>query len=182
MYLAGALPVELLPLAHGCPLPGGDTAANCVPVVLSPQMMYATSVTMKATVIVGLSTITITTATGMSVMRIRQPASGPIIGYLIDDNGTLTLVASLEVYLDAPDMSIPLVSHDLHSKPLSFTLRGPARFLPDGRIAIAVANIADLPLSVAINGTGLSGSVDMVIPRGEMKLQLVSPPLRGGLP
>jgi hypothetical protein len=182
MYLAGAMPVELLPLAHGCPLPGGDTAANCVPVVLSPQMMYATSVTMTATAVVGLSTITLTTATAMSVMRIRQPASGPITGYLIDDNGTLTLVASLEVYLDAPDMSIPLVSHDLHSKPLAVTLRGPARFLPDGRIAIAVANIADLPLSVAISGPGLSGAVDMVIPRGEMKLQLVSPPLRGGLP
>lgn len=182
MYLAGTMPVELLPLAHGCPLPGGDTAGSCVPAVLSPQMMYATSVTMTATAVVGLSTITLTTATAMLVMRIRQPETGPITGFLINDNGTLALVASLEVYLDAPDMNIPLVSHDLHSKPLSVTLRGPARFLPDGRIAIAVANIADLPLSVAISGPGLSGAVDMVIPRGEMKLQLVSPPLRGGLP
>jgi len=74
------------------------------------------------------------------------------------------------------------VSHDLHSKPLSVSLRGPVRFLPDGRIAIAATNVADVPLSVTISGPGLTGAVNMVVPSSEMKLQLVSPPLRGGLP
>jgi Big-like domain-containing protein len=179
MYLSGAMPVELLPLTHTCPLPGGEMAASCVPVVLSPQAMYATSVTLNATV-VGLATIS--SDTGMSVMRIREPASGPVTGYLIDDNGTPTLVLTLSLYLDAPDLSIPLAFHDLHSKPLSVSLRGPLRFLPDGRIAIAVTNVADVPLTVNISAIGLSGSVTMLLPRGEMKIQLVSPPLRGGLP
>jgi len=180
MYLSGAMPVELLPLAHNCPLPGGETAASCVPVTLSPQAMYATSVTLDATV-VGIATIS--SDTGMSVMRVREPASGPVTGYLIGDNGTPTLVLSLDLYLDAPDLSIPLSSHDLHSKPLSVSLRGPLRFLPDGRIAIAVTNVADVPLTVNISAPlGVSGTVTMVIPRGELKIQLVSPPLRGGLP
>ncbi|HEX7838669.1 MAG TPA: hypothetical protein VF469_14435, partial [Kofleriaceae bacterium] len=118
----------------------------------------------------------------------REPASGPATGYLIDDNGTPTLVLSLDVYLDAPDMLLPSdsplipLNHDLHSKPLTVSLRGPVRFLPDGRIAIAVVNTADVPVSANVDALGVPGSVNMVIPRGEMKLQLVSPPLRGGLP
>ncbi len=182
MYLSSTMPVELLPLAQNCPVPGDGTAPSCVPVVLSPGVVYATSVTMTATATVGLSTITLTTATAMVVMRLREPATGPITGYIIDDNGTPTLVISLELYLDAPDMNIPLVTHDLHSKPLSVSLRGPVQFLPDGRIAIPATNVAEVPLDVTISGPGLTGAVDMVIPRGEMKLQLVSPPLRGGLP
>jgi hypothetical protein len=183
MYLAGAMPVALLPVSHTCPLPGGEAAASCVPVVLSPQAMYATSVAMTASV----GIITIPATTGLSVLRLREPAGGPITGYLIDDHGTPTLVLSLELYLDAPDLlpvsdTIIPVSNDLHSKPLAVSLRGPMRFLPDGRIAIAVANIADIPISVGVSTAGLPGAVNMVVPRGEMKLQLVSPPLRGGQP
>jgi len=178
MYITGAMPVELLPLTHTCPLPGGETASSCVPVVLTTQVVYATSVAIDATAVVGIST-----STNLSVMRLREPAGGPVTGYLVDDHGTPTLVVALELYLDAPDMSIPLSSHDLHSKPLSLTLRGPMRFLADGRIAIAVSNVADVPINVTINAPlGVSGSVKMILPRGEMKLQLVSPPLRGGLP
>jgi DNA-binding transcriptional regulator YiaG len=159
MYLSGAMPVELLPLAHGCPLPGGETAASCVPVVLSPEAMYGTSVAIDATAVIGVSTVRISTVTGMFVMRIREPASGPVTGYLIDDRGTPTLVVSLELYLDAPDMSLPLLTHDVHSKPLSVSLRGPLRFLPDGRIAIAAGNVDDVPIAVNITGTGVSGSI-----------------------
>jgi hypothetical protein len=127
--------------------------------------------------------IPIAADTGTSIMRVREPASGPVTGYLIDDHGTPTLIVALELYLDAPDMSIPLSSHDLHSKPLSVVLRGPMRFLTDGRIAIAVENIADVPLEVTIDAPlGVSGSVKMILPRGELKLQLVSAPSRAGLP
>jgi hypothetical protein len=178
MYLSGALPVELQPVAHDCPLPGGQTAASCIPVVLSPQLMFATSVSLSATAVIAIST-----ETKLSVMRLREPAGGPITGYIIDDGGTPTLVAALDLYLDAPDMSIPLSTHDLHSKPLSITLRGPVRFSADGRISIAATNVADVPVTVNIAAAGLApGSVNMVIPSGQMKLQLLSPPLRGGLP
>ncbi|HET7502779.1 MAG TPA: Ig-like domain-containing protein [Kofleriaceae bacterium] len=180
MYLSGAMPVELMPLSHDCALPGGQNVASCVPVVLSPQAMYGTSVAIDATAAL---IATINTPTGVSVLRIREPANGPVTGYLIDDGGTPTLVLALDVYLDAPDMSVlgGLASNDLHSKPLSVVLRGPLRFLPDGRIAIAVKNVADVALTVSIDAVILSGSVDLLIPAGEMKLQLVSPPLRGGL-
>jgi hypothetical protein len=122
-----------------------------------------------------------TTPTGGSVMRIREPADGPVMGYIIDDNGTPTLVAQLSLYMDAPDMSLPLsANHDLHSKPLTVALRGPLTFLPDGRISIALANDADVPVTVNIKAPlGISGSVDMVLPAGQMRLQLVSPPVRG---
>jgi len=184
MYLSGTMPVELLPAAHDCALPGGETAATCVPVVLSPEAMYATSVTIQAHVVIETANIDLTTETKTSVMRIREPAAGPVTGYLIDDHGTPTLVVALDLYLDAPDMNILLSTHDLHSKPLSVVLRGPMRFLPDGRLAIAVVNVADVPLEVNIKIPALtaSGSVQMVLPHGELKLQLVSAPARGGLP
>ncbi|HEY0989715.1 MAG TPA: Ig-like domain-containing protein, partial [Kofleriaceae bacterium] len=180
MALSGAIPVELLPLARNCALPGGGTAPSCIPVALSPQLVLATSLPLHATAVVGASTINIDTITGALVLRVREPAGGTLTGYLIDDAGTPTLVAALDVYLDAPDMQIPLLSHDLHSRPLSIALRGPLRFLADGRIAIAVSNVADVPLTVNIQGGTLMGAVEMVIPRGELKLQLASPPLRGG--
>ena len=85
--------------------------------------------------------------------------------------------------MDAPDLSLPLSSHDLHSKPLSLSLEGPLTFLPDGRIAIALSNVADVPLEINIDAPlGIGGSVGLVLPRGEMKLQLLSPQLRGGTP
>jgi len=175
MYLLGALPVEMGELSTTCPLPDGTSAAACVPVLVSPQAMYATSVTMDATAIIG-----ITTDTGTSVMRVREPPGKPVTGYIIDKGGRATLVTKLDLYMDAPDMSIPLSSHDLHSKPLSLVLEGPVTFLPDGRIAIAVANTEDVPVTVSINAPlGVSGSVQMLVPKNEMKLQLVSRPLRG---
>jgi len=173
MYLLGVMPVDMGEVTTTCPLPGGATAASCVPVTLSAQAMYATSVSMSATAL-GIS---INTDTGTSVMRIREPASGPLRGYIIDRGGP-TMVLALDLYLDAPDMSIPLASHDLHSKPMTVQLEGPVSFLADGRIAIALTNTADVPVVVNIS-TLASGAVQMIVPKGEMKLQLVSPPQRG---
>jgi hypothetical protein len=176
MYLLGAMSVAMQPVQTNCQLPGGATAAQCMPVTIDAEAMYATSVSMDAT-----AGISISTDTGTAVMRIREPASGPVTGYIIDKAGTPTMVVSLDLYMDAPDMSIPLSSHDLHSKPLSVSLEGPVTFLPDGRIEISVASTADVPVSVAIHAPlGISGSVEMIVPKGEMKLQLLSPALRGG--
>ena len=90
------------------------------------------------------------------------------------------MVLALTVYLDAHDMDVPALGHDLHSKPLSLIARGPLRFLPDGRITISVANVADVPITVNLGGA--LASVKLLASAGELKLQLVSPPLRGGLP
>lgn len=175
MYLAGALPVEMGNYDASCTLPDGTTA-GCVPVRIATEAMFATSINMSASV--GIS---ISTDTGTTVMRMREPSGMPVMAYIVDKGGTPTLVGSLSLYMDAPDMSITLSSHDLHSKPLALGLEGPVTFLPDGRIAIAASNTADVPIAVNISAPlGISGGVTMTMPKGGMKLQLLSPPIRGG--
>jgi hypothetical protein len=139
--------------------------------------MYGTSVSMTANVtIIGPQQ----TPTGMQTMRIREPSTG-VMGYIVDRAGTPTMIVGLELYMDAPDMSLTLgTNHDLHSKPLSVTLEGPLEFLADGRIAIALSNTADLPVTVNIFPPLIGdGSIKMIVPKGEMKLSLVSPAQRG---
>ena len=56
----------------------------------------------------------------------------------------------------------------------------PLKFLPDGRIAISLANTADMPVTVTISPPLLGdGKINMIVPKGEMKLSLVSPAQRG---
>lgn len=182
MYLLGAMPVEMGELSTTCPLPDGSSVASCVPVVVSAQAMLATSISMNTT-INALFDIGVDADTGTSVMRVRQPSGGDVLGYIIDEGGVPTMIVKLDLYMDAPDMSLPLgASHDLHSKTLSATLSGPVTFLPDGRISITVSNTAALPVTVNIDAPlGISGAVKMEVPAHEMKLQLISPVLRGVL-
>jgi len=171
MYLQGAMPVAMEELSTTCP--GG--AATCVPVTLSAQAMYATSVTMRATAVIG-----ITAETGTTVMRVREPPNEPLRGYIVDRGGVPTMIVALDLYMDAPDMDIFASSHDLHSKPLAVQLEGPLTFASDGRIAIELANVADVAVAVNIDGPiGIDGAVEMIVPAGEMRLALVSPPIRG---
>lgn len=176
MYLSGAMRAAMGELSHDCPLPDGTMAPSCIPVEISAHTIYATSLAMTASV--GIS---IDTDTGTNVMRIREPADGPIMGYIIEGGGRAKMVVALDLYMDAPDMSLPLSSHDLHSKPMAVWLEGPVSFLPDGRISIALTNIEEMPVSVAIDAPlGIGGTVEMTVPAGEMKLQLASHALRGG--
>jgi hypothetical protein len=178
--LSAALPVALLPAAHGCKLPDDSIVASCIPVALSPQLVIATSLPLHTTPVDSPTMITV--ITDVLVMRLREPSGGPAMGYVIDDHGTPTFVATLDLYLDAPDTRIGLGFDDgLHSNQLKIAVRGPLRFLRDGRIAIAVANVADVPVNVDLLLLGNSvGAVHMMVPAGGLKLQLVSPPLRGG--
>jgi hypothetical protein len=177
MYLTGSMPSDMQELSTDCPLPGGGTAPHCMPVKLSAQAMYGTSVSMTA----DLGLLQPSTPTGMQMMRVREPANGPLMGYIVDRNGTPTMIVQLELYMDAADMSPALgTGHDLHSKPLSVTLEGPLEFQPDGRIAIKLANTADLPVVVNLSPPLLgAGAIQMIVPKGEMKLSLVSPAQRG---
>ncbi len=182
IYLLGSMPTQLGELiTTGCP--GGG---SCVPVFLTPQAMFATSLSMTTTIdapIIGNTDID--ADTGITVMRIREPAGGgPVTGFIVDGGGTPRMIVTLDLYMDAPDMSLPLsADHDLVSKPLSVALEGPVTFLSDGRIVIALANTADVPVTVNIDAPlGLGGAVNMILPAGEMKLQLVSRPLRGAEP
>jgi hypothetical protein len=174
MYMLGSMPAELGVARADCALPDGTVAASCVPVAIPPQQMYSTSVEMTA----GAIGIPISTATGTSVMRVREPASGTLEGYIVERDGAPTMVVALELYMDAPEMSLPIGQHDLHSKPLSILLSGPVRFRSDGRIAIGLSNAADVPIEIAISALGLPGGVSLIVPAGEMKLELLSPPRR----
>jgi hypothetical protein len=180
MYLSGGMPVEMQPAATGCTLPDGTTASACVPVTIDPESVYATSISMNA---VAEGLFTITTPTDTSIMRVRQPSSGPVTGYIFDDSGTAKLMVALSLYLDAPDLSITLSTHDLHSKPISLVLEGPVTFLPDGRISIAASNTADVPITINTD-TDLAGSskINLLMSAGNMGLQIVSKPLRGAPP
>ncbi|HEX5058676.1 MAG TPA: Ig-like domain-containing protein [Kofleriaceae bacterium] len=180
MYVAGAIPAQLGERRENCILPGGTMVPTCIPVAMSAQAMYSTSVTMTAG---ALGILPITTETGMSVMRVRENPDGPLEGYIVDRNGTPTMIAALGLYMDAPDMSLPIAQHDMHSKPLWVTLEGPLQFKPDGRIAISLRNIADVPISVGIDAPlGIKGAVQLIVPAGEMRLQLMSRAQRGSLP
>ncbi len=179
MYMLGMIPAQLGARRDNCTLPDGSTVATCIPVAMAPQVMYSTSMSMTAAAL----GIGIATETGMSVMRMREPADHPLEGYIVDRDNVPTMVAALDLYMDAPDMSLPLSQHDLHSKQLSVALEGPLEFRPDGRIQISLHNVAEAPITVGINAPlGITGTVKLVVPVGEMKLQLLSPALRGRLP
>ena len=176
MYLSGAIPVQMEPAMTGCALPDGTSASSCVPVVIAPETMYATSIGLDADGVFDSQTDT-------SILRVREPATGgPVTGYIFDNAGTPNLIVALSLYLDAPDLSITLTSDDLHSKPISIVLEGPVTFLPDGRFSIAAANTAAVPITINTSSIGIGGHVDLVMPRGEMGLQLVSRALRGAPP
>lgn len=177
MYLAGSMPSDMGAATTDCPLPGGETAPMCIPVRLTAQAMYATSVSITA----DLGLLKPSTPTGLQMMRVREPADGPVMGYIIDRNGTPTMVVQLDLYMDAADMAPALgTGHDLHSKPLSAKLEGPLTFLADGRIAISLSNTEDLPVTVNLTPPLIGdGAIQMIVPKGEMKLQLLSPAQRG---
>ena len=177
LYITGAMSVEMLPLQMGCTLPDGSMVASCMPVAIDPGLMYGTSAALKA--VTNVFGISLSTDTKTTIMRVREPATGPVVGYIIDRHGAPSMVVRLSLYMDAPDMSVTASSHDLHSKELTLDLEGPLTFLPDGRISIAVANTANVPLTIHIDTTLAGGSnVYLVLPAGQMKLQLLSPALR----
>ena len=177
LYINGALGAEMLPLQMGCTLPDGTMVASCMPVALDPGIMFGTSAALKA--VTSFFGINLNTDTKTAILRVREPATGPVTGYVVDDNGSPSLIVELDLYMDAPDMSILASSHDLHSKQLALLLRGPLTFTPDGRISIAVSNTADVQVKIHIDTTIAGGSnVMLTIPQGQMKLQLLSRALR----
>ncbi|HET9991061.1 MAG TPA: hypothetical protein VFQ65_21160, partial [Kofleriaceae bacterium] len=178
MYMTGAMPAQLGARRDHCALPDGSVADSCVPVTISPQSLFSTSVTMTAAALgIGIST-----STGKSVMRVRGHGA-PLEALIVDRAGTPTMVVALDLYMDAPQMSLPLSQHDLHSKPLAVALEGPLVFRSDGRIAIDLRNSADVPIAVGIAAPlGITGTVTLTVPAGEMHLQLLSPAQRARLP
>ncbi len=174
MYLSGTLPVTMGQLAHDCDV-GGVRVPACIPVAMSPQILYGTSLSMDAEVAVVGSLSD--QRTEQLVLRMRAPAGQPVTGYIVAGaNGKAELRARLPMYLDAPSMRLlaGLAGHDLHSKPMTVDLVGPVTFTPDGRIQIDVANVAAVPLEVRVSAIGIGiGSIAMEIPAGQLVMRLV---------
>src|SRR3569623_1094560 len=68
-----------------CMLPDGTSVPSCIPVAMSPQAMFGTSTSIHATTNLGVA---LDNPTGPVLMRLREPASGPITGYIYDAGGT----------------------------------------------------------------------------------------------
>src|SRR3569623_1812897 len=65
-YLQGAMPTAMGDAQQNCGLPDGSTVPSCIPVVMSPQAMFGTSVQMHAAAVIGIDA-----ATGTAIMRLR---------------------------------------------------------------------------------------------------------------
>lgn len=176
------LPVSVGALQERCPLDGNGAPTTsggpCLEVRVLPNVIFNTSMSMNTTAIGFLPINDL--PTHEMIMRIREP-SGPALGYILRDPGDAfpQFVIRQSVYLDAPDLRIlgGVVSHDVKSKPLDVVLKGPVTFLPDGRMRVALQNLADVPLRVSISALA-TGAIDLRIPKGEMHLTLVGGPLR----
>jgi hypothetical protein len=177
------LPVVVGALLARCPIDatGALTASGgpCLQVRVLPNVIYGTALSMNTRAIGVLPIDNL--STGEMVMRVRE-GGAPAMGYIMAEAGQAhpQFVIRQGVWLDTPSLLIlgGLVAHDLVSKPLDIVLKGPLTFTPDGRMHVALQNTADVALSVGITALGLGGAIELRIPRNEMKLTVVGPPLR----
>lgn len=202
LYLSGTLPVVLgeaenLSIDETIwginTVPGGQQ----IPVEINPGVFYGTSIRIdtSATVLgVGFIPIPIVINdidTGVNIFRLRQESAQPVRGYIVEDGdnpGKSLFVSQFHLYMDSPDMVItyPLatITHDLQSKPFILNFLGELTFLEDGRIEIDAQNVnvvsinVNIAASIFISGTQ-NGSMTMNIPAGDMKMRLLSNPIKG---
>lgn len=127
-------------------------------------------------------------ATGPQMLRMRYAdydgdgyRSDLIKGWISNDDGQLTLTADVDLYLDAPYVSIlgigfPQSTHDLTSYPLSMELSGPVTFLDDGRMLVEQYNLSrvDIPVDFTDSDGGNLGNADLYIPERGNYLKFVS--------
>ncbi|MGH8491842.1 MAG: Ig-like domain-containing protein [Moraxellaceae bacterium] len=178
LFLSTALDADV---AEFVDLPTG----GAVRVLIQPTQIIASSVDVVA---VALGQ-TLNAPTGPQIMRVRyaaNPANGnkrelPITGYITNDGSGLRLSATLDLYLDEPNLDAQLfifpVTHNLHSYPLSAAVSGPVQFLPDGRMLATLQNDSDTTINVSLLG-GLGGTITLVIPAGTLKMQGLSSPIK----
>ena len=99
---------------------------------------------------------------------------------------------TFDLYLDAPSLNptlfgVPL-EHSVHSLPRSVTLEGPVNTLADGRLEIAQQNGTGIDLELQVNGTvplgplsiptGISETINVVIPSGGVFLNYITAPAK----
>lgn len=171
----------------------GDFA---IPVEVNAQHVMGSSLTLEATV-GGL--IPVALETGALVLRFSPYDDAPVQplrGFVVNEVGVddPQFIIRLDAWLDAPDLN-PLgldflVSHDVKSKRVSAYLKGPVKFLRNGRITLESINVTaleadvqlgiDLPLlgdllDILIPGDGV-GSAKLGIRKGDFRIRVVNNP------
>ena len=197
IYLSGGLPVTISPpediTIDGATWDMTLTGDSQIPVQVHPGALYGTSITMDSEArVLNLFTIPIEdVSTGLSVMRLRETNGEPITGYIVEAEGEEQpqFIAQLDLYMDAADMEIQVdipifdelvaINHNIHSLPLTATVKGPITFLDDGRIKIEQANVDPINLTIEITSVAGNGSITLSIPAGAMQLQVIGNPLKG---
>ncbi|MEY1662869.1 Ig-like domain-containing protein [Isoalcanivorax beigongshangi] len=174
IYLTGALDVDVA---------GWDEAAQAVRVDIWPTQLLTTSVPVVARAAI----LNLEIDTEPMVMRIRyaEDANGqrsqPVTAWIKSGaDGLPELELELDLLLDAPGLTPPLsLSHDLKSYPLNgLKLRGPVRFLPDGRAQISLVSESELNIHVDMyNGAGSLAKAYLKLPMGGVNLTYINAPL-----
>lgn len=193
IFLSGTLPVtvglpELLSLDKSNNEWGVNIAGDYqIPVNINPSILYGTSIRMDVTALSALPINNI--ETGINILRLREIGS-PVTGYIVQEEGKEEpqFIGDLNLYMDAADMRISVagimsVYHNLHSYPIRAVVKGPVKFMGDGRIVIEQSNINPIVIKVEVSSV-LSfligdGSITLEIPANAMKLRLVGAPLKG---
>lgn len=186
--LHATLPVNVGEVLPNCPIDlQGNPAivANpCVKVRVYPNSILATEMVMDSTAHVLIDIPINNVHTGALLMRPREP-DGPAYGYIMREPGVEApqFVIVQATYMDAPNLVIQAagfvnVSHDLHSKALTPVLKGPVTFRDDGRMDVDLRSLADVPVKVNLSSAVGNGSIDLLIPAGEMHITLAGPVLR----
>lgn len=141
--------------------------------------------------------------TGPQLMRIRYncdasipescdgPDHGRIQGWIVEEDGEPYMLASLDLYLDAPRLDPEVenhnfdppedvnVTHNLRSFPIQVDLAGRLGFLDDGRLQIEQASQDAVPITVELdieNGL-LDGNVYLHAPTEGIVINYVSSPM-----
>lgn len=177
IFQTGGLNTEIIG-----PVDPNDPSAG-VEVRLYPTLLTTSSVDVYANT--GL--LFQKTPTGPQVIRMRYEDDGSgsrdsFIKGVIKSNaqGKPVFEASVDIYLDAPDLDPSLLgiglSHNQHSVPLTLDLSGRVKFLDDGRTVIEQRNKTPQTIHVVVGG-GLV-VFDLKIPVNGAFLQFLSNPIK----
>lgn len=181
LYITGGLTADVVDY---------DPAEEAVRVNIRPTLIMTTSIDVHALLLLLVVPDQTVIPTGPQVMRLRyeQDEQGrrtrPITGWLYEGPEGPRLRATLQLYLDAPNLAPSALgitlTHDLYSYPLTLDVDGPVEFMPDGRMVIRQTNIggpSDIVASISLLGIGAAG-MTLRIPEGGMNLTFLSRPVK----
>jgi hypothetical protein len=169
IYLAGALNAEVV---------GYDAGEEAIRVDILPTIIHTSSLAVEVeAIILGPQQA----PTGPQVMRIRHrfnPATGrrdlPVAGWIRETVDGPVLEATLDLYLDAPELHAEALGitlgHNQLSLPLTMTVTGPIHFLDDGRMHIVQTNAQAIDITVNVAGN----NINLRIPAGGANLSFIS--------